>query len=56
MYGTEHMVLKKAPLPFKEKTVVRCGGILKGIEFNPNGSTIWIMRLNVEGAFVRFAQ
>ena len=56
MYGTEHMVLKKAPLPFKEKTVVRCGGILKGIEFNPNESKIWIMRLTVTDAFVRSAQ
>ncbi len=52
----EHMELKKAPLPFKEKIVVRCGGILQGIEFNPNESTIWIMRLTMTDAFVRSAQ
>ena len=52
----EHFKLRKASLPFKEKTVVRCGGILQGIEFNPNESTIWIMRLKVTNAFVRSAQ
>lgn len=55
-YCTEYMKLKKAHLPFKEKTVIRCGGILQGIEFNPNKSTIWIMRLTVTNAFVRSAQ
>jgi hypothetical protein len=55
-YAWNNMELKKAPLPFKEKKVVRCGGILQGIEFNPNESTIWIMRLTVTDAFVRSAQ
>jgi hypothetical protein len=52
----ENFLLIKAPIPFKEKTFVRCGGILKSIEFNPNESNIWIMRLNVEEAFVRSAE
>ena len=56
IFCMEHMKLKKAPLPFKEKTVIRCGGILQGIEFNPNESTIWIMRLTVTNAFVRSTQ
>ena len=34
-------------------TNVRTGGILKSIEINPNRSTVWISRLNVEEAFVR---
>ncbi len=54
LYGTYEV--EKAPLPFKEKTVIRCGGILQGIEFNPNESTIWIMRLTVTNAFVRSTQ
>jgi len=52
----ENFSLIQAPLPFKEKTFIRCGGILKSIEFNPNESNVWIMRLNVEGAFVRSAE
>lgn len=49
----ENFSLTHAPLPFKEKTMVRCGGILKSIEFNPNESNIWILLLNVEDAFAR---
>lgn len=52
----EHFELRKAPLPFKEKTFIRCGGILQGIELNPNESTIWILRLTVSDAFVRTTQ
>lgn len=52
----ENFRLTNAPLPFKEKTMVRCGGILKSIEFNPNESNIWILRLNVEDAFARSAE
>ncbi|MFM6933857.1 MAG: hypothetical protein ACKOXP_00290 [Flavobacteriales bacterium] len=52
----EHMALKKAPLPYKVKSFIRCGGILQDIEFNPNESTIWIMRLKVSDAFVRSAE
>jgi hypothetical protein len=52
----ENFSLIQAPLPFKEKTFIRCGGILKSIEFNPNESNVWIMRLNVESAFVRSAE
>jgi hypothetical protein len=32
---------------------VRCGGTLEKIEFNPNQSKIWIMRLTVSDAFIR---
>lgn len=52
----EHFELTKAPLPFKEKTFIRCGGVLQGIELNPNESTIWILRLTVTDAFVRTIQ
>ncbi|MBP5995188.1 MAG: hypothetical protein KA736_05750 [Crocinitomicaceae bacterium] len=48
--------MKQAPLPFKEKSFIRCGRILQGIGFNPNESKIWIMRLTVTDAFVRSAQ
>jgi hypothetical protein len=52
----EKFTLIKAPLPFQEKSFIRCGGMLKSIEFNPNESNMWIMRLNVEDAFVRSAE
>lgn len=32
---------------------VRCGGILKAIEINPNKSKIWISRLHIENATIR---
>jgi hypothetical protein len=32
---------------------VRCGGILKSFEINPNKSKIWISRLHISDAFVR---
>ena len=32
---------------------VRCGGVLKEIEVNPNKSKIWISRLHVSDAFIR---
>ena len=40
---------------FPEKIIVRCGGTLEKIEFNPNQSTIWILRLTVTDAFARKA-
>lgn len=43
------------PDDFPEKSVVRCGGTLDSIEYNPNQSTIWIMRLKITDAFVRKA-
>ena len=52
----ENFTLTKAPLPFQEKSFIRCGGNLTSIEFNPNKSNIWIMRLNVENGFVRSAE
>ena len=52
----ENFTLTKAPLPFQEKSFIRCGGNLTSIEFNPNKSNIWIMRLNVEHGFVRSAE
>lgn len=33
--------------------MVRCGGILKSFETNPNQSTIWIARLHIANAFAR---
>lgn len=38
---------------FPERSFVRCGGTLEKIEFNPNKSLIWILRLTVTNAFVR---
>lgn len=35
---------------------VRCGGILKSVETNPNKSTIWISRLHISNAFARVMQ
>ena len=35
---------------------VRCGGILKSVETNPNQSTIWISRLHISDAFARVMQ
>lgn len=32
---------------------VRCGGILKAVETNPNKSKIWISRLHISDAFAR---
>lgn len=32
---------------------VRCGGILKTIEINPNKSKIWVTRLRISNAFAR---
>lgn len=31
----------------------QCGGTLRSIEFNPNESLIWIMRLEIEDAFIQ---
>lgn len=31
----------------------QCGGTLKSIQFNPNESLIWIMRLEIEEAFIQ---
>lgn len=41
------MLLEPAKLNGK---LTRCGGLLDKIEFNPNGSTIWIMRLHISNA------
>lgn len=41
--------IKKFPVG----SFVRCGGTLEKIEFNPNQSKIWIMRLTVSDAFIR---
>jgi hypothetical protein len=38
---------------FPVKSFVRCGGTLQKIEFNPNESLIWILRLTVTDAFAR---
>ncbi|TDL99210.1 MAG: hypothetical protein C4K58_08000 [Flavobacteriaceae bacterium] len=46
----------KNPINLEEFPVgsfVRCGGILQKIEFNPNKSKIWILRLTVSDAFAR---
>jgi hypothetical protein len=40
---------------YPEKSFVRCGGTLSKIEFNPNKSTVWILRLTITDAFVRKA-
>lgn len=32
---------------------IRCGGVLKSIEVNPNKSKIWVVRLRVSNAFAR---
>lgn len=52
----EYFEMRKAPLPFKEKTVVRCGGILQATELNPNKSSVWILRLTVTNVFIRTVQ
>ncbi|HYF32588.1 MAG TPA: hypothetical protein VD993_15795 [Chitinophagaceae bacterium] len=43
------------PSEFIGKTV-RCGGVLKSVETNPNKSTIWISRLYIANAFARAAR
>jgi len=35
---------------------VRCGGILKSVDVNPNKSTIWITRLRISNAFARVVE
>lgn len=37
------------------KSFVRLGGTLEKIEFNPNESTLWIMRLTIRDSFARKA-
>jgi len=36
--------------------ITRCGGVLDKIEFNPNGSKIWIMRLHISNADLQVLQ
>lgn len=38
-----------------KNSMVRCGGKLEKIEFNPNKSTIWILRLTIKDAYHRKA-
>lgn len=41
------------PDDYPSESKVRCGGILKNVEINPNNSLIWILRLTIEDAFIR---
>lgn len=43
---------KITPTDFIDKNV-RCGGILKSIEINPNKSKLWVSKLHISEAFAR---